>query len=161
MSDAQTGHEKTLTAILPALAGANLIYGLGMFETGVIMDYGQLVMDNEFAGMIKHMLQGIPVNDETLALDVIHEVGPFGEFMSHDHTLKHMHTAQTHPKLIDRKIREDWEIDGKLDIYQKSWEKARHILKTHRPEPLPEDVQNTIRSIVEESEEELKVSKII
>ncbi len=159
MSDAQTGHEKTLTAILPALAGANLIYGLGMFETGVIMDYGQLVMDNEFAGMIKHMLQGIPVNDETLALDVIHEVGPFKDFLSHEHTLKHMYTAQTHPKLIDRKIREDWEIDGKLDIYQKSWEEARHIVETHRPEPLPEDVQNTIRSIVKETEEELKVSK--
>jgi trimethylamine--corrinoid protein Co-methyltransferase len=130
-----------------------------MFETGVVMDYGQLVMDNEFAGIIKHMLQGIPVNDETLALDVIHEVGAFGDFLSHEHTLKHMYTSQTHPKIIDRKTREDWETEGKFDIYQKSWEKAQHILKTHTPEPLPEDVQNTIRSIVKESEEELKVSQ--
>ncbi len=141
------------------MAGANLVYGLGMFETGVTMDYGQLIMDNEFAGMIKHMLQGIPVNDETLALDVIYEVGQFGEFLSHEHTLKHMYTAQTHPRIIDRKTREAWETEGQLDIYQKSWEKARQILKTHQPEPLPEDVRKTIRSIVEESEEELKVSK--
>jgi trimethylamine--corrinoid protein Co-methyltransferase len=145
--------------MLPAMAGANLVYGLGMFETGVVMDYGQLVMDNEFAGLMKHMLQGIPVNDETLALDVIHEVGPFGEFMSHEHTLKHMYTAQTHPQLIDRKTRSDWETDGKQDIYEKSWEKARYILKTHQPEPLPEDVQKTIRAIVEESEEKLEVYK--
>ena len=130
-----------------------------MLETGVVMDYGQLVMDNEFAGMFKHMLQGIPVNDETLALDVIHEVGAFSEFLSHEHTLKHMHTAQTHPKLIDRKTRGDWETEGKLDIYEKSWEKARHILETHKPEPLSEDVRNTIRSIVKESEAELEVSK--
>ena len=135
------------------------MYGLGMFETGVIMDYGQLVIDNEFAGMIKHMLKGIPVNDETLALDVIHEVGAFGEFMSHDHTLKHMHAAQTHPKIIDRRTRGDWEADGAENMYDKSWEKARQILETHHPEPLPEDVQKTIQSIVKESEEELKISK--
>ncbi len=134
------------------------MYGLGMFETGVIMDYGQLVMDNEFAGLIKHMLQGIPVNDETLALDVIHEVGAFGEFMSHDHTLKHMHTAQTHPKLVDRRTRGDWEADGAENIYDKSWEKAQEILETHHPEPLPEDVVKTIQSIVKESEEELNIS---
>ena len=141
------------------MAGANLVYGLGMFETGVTMDYGQLIMDNEFAGLIKHMLQGIPVNDETLALDVIHEVGQFGEYLSHEHTLKHMYTAQTHPKIIDRRTREAWETEGKIDIYQKSWEKARHILKTHQPEPLSDDIRKTIRSIVEESEAELKVSK--
>ena len=45
MTDAQSGHEKTLTGLLPALAGANLIYGLGMLESGVTLDYGQLVMD--------------------------------------------------------------------------------------------------------------------
>ena len=61
------GHEKTLTALLPALAGANVIYGLGNTETGVTMDYGQMVMDNELAEMVKFTLQGIPVNDETLA----------------------------------------------------------------------------------------------
>ena len=54
MCDAQSGHEKTITGLLPALAGANLIYGLGMIESGMTFDYGQLVMDNEFAEMIKY-----------------------------------------------------------------------------------------------------------
>ncbi len=82
MGDAQSGHEKTLTALLPALAGANLIYGLGMLESGVTFDYGQLVMDDEFARMIKFAVGGIPVSDETLAVEDIAAVGSFGDFLS-------------------------------------------------------------------------------
>ena len=152
------GHEKTLTALLPALAGANVIYGLGNTETGVTMDYGQMVMDNEFAGLIKYTLRGIPVNDETLAVDVIHETGHFKDFLSHDHTMKHMRTAQTHPELIDRRMRDDWQAMGSKSIYERSWEKAFDILKTHKPKPLPDEVQKELRSIVEETEDEFGVN---
>ncbi len=129
-----------------------------MFESGVTMSYGQLVMDNEFAGMIKHVVQGIPINDETLAVDVIREVGSFGHFLSHDHTFKHMKSAQTHPEFIDRRIREEWEKSGGTDIYNRAWEKARYILENHKPEPLPSEVLATMRSIVKETEEEFRVS---
>jgi len=140
------------------LAGANLIYGLGMLEMGVTFDFGQLVMDNEFARMIKHAIQGIPVNDETLAVDVIKEVGPFKDFLSHKHTLRHMR-SQSQPVLIDRRRRSKWEQAGGTDIYQRATEKAREILETHKPEPLPDSVLSTLRSIVEETEDELGVSK--
>jgi trimethylamine--corrinoid protein Co-methyltransferase len=140
------------------LAGANLIYGLGMLEMGVTFDFGQLVMDNEFARMIKHAVQGIPVNDETLAVDVIKEVGPFKDFLSHKHTLRHMR-SQSQPVLIDRRRRSKWEQAGGTDIYQRATEKAREILETHKPEPLPDSVLSTLRSIVEETEDELGVSK--
>ena len=142
--------------MLPALAGANLIYGLGMIEMGMTFDYGQLVMDNEFARMIKHVVQGIAVNDETLAVDVIHEIGVGKNFLSHDHTFKHMR-SQSQPKLIDRRTREDWEAGGQSDLYQRALEEARYILENHKPEPLPENVLTTIRSIVAESEAELGV----
>ena len=131
----------------------------GNTETGITMDYGQTVMDNEFAGLIKFTLQGIPVNDETLAVDVIREIGPGRDFLSHAHTMKHMRTAQTNPKLIDRRIRADWEADGAKTIYERAWEKASEILHTHKPEPVSEDVQKKMRSIVEETEDELGVSK--
>ena len=144
--------------MLPALAGANLIYGLGMIEMGMTIDYGQLVMDNEFARMIKHVVQGITVNDKTLAVDVIHEIGVGKNFLSHDHTFKHMR-SQSQPKLIDRRTREDWEAGGRVDIYQRALEEARYILENHKPEPLPEDVLAAIRSIVEEAEAELGVRK--
>ena len=156
MVDAQSGHEKTITGLLPALAGANLIYGLGMIEMGMTIDYGQLVMDNEFARMIKQTVQGIPVNDETLAVDAIREIGVGKDFLSHASTYKHM-KSQSQPKLIDRNMREDWEAAGSPDIYQRALEEARYILENHKPDPLPDDVLATLRSIVEEAEEELGV----
>ena len=70
------------------MAGANLIYGLGMLESGVTFDYGQLLMDCEFARMIKFTIGGIPVNDETLMMEDIHEVGSQGDFLSLDATLQ-------------------------------------------------------------------------
>ncbi len=138
------------------MAGANLIYGLGMIEMGMTIDYGQLVLDNEFAKMIKFLLNGIPVNDETLAVDVIREVGIGKDFLSHDHTYNHMQ-SQSQPVLIDRNMREDWEASGSTDIHRRAVDKAKHILETHKPDPLPDDVLATLRSIVEEAEEELGV----
>jgi len=125
---------------------------------GMTIDYGQLVMDNEFARMIKYTVQGIPVNDETLAVDVINEVGIGKDFLSHDSTYKHMR-SQSNPELIDRKMRVDWVKEGSTDIYQRAMEKARFILENHKPDPLPEDVLSTIRSIVEEAEAELGDNK--
>ena len=159
MVDAQSGHEKTLTGLTAALAGANLIYGLGMIESGVTFDFGQLVMDDEFARMIKQVVGGIPVRDETLAVDVIGEVGPFSDFLSHDHTRAHMR-AQSQPTLIDRRVREDWAALGGSTIYERATERARHIIETHVPLPLPAGVAEALRTIVEEAERELGVQGV-
>ncbi len=146
-----------MTALLPALAGANLIYGLGMIESGMTFDFGQLVMDNEFARMIKFAVGGIPVSDETLAVDVIAEVGAFRDFLGHRHTLKHMR-EQSPAALIDRRVREEWEAAGATTLYDRASEKAREILETHRPEPLPEGVAAELRAIVADGERDLGVT---
>ncbi len=138
------------------MAGANLIYGLGMIEMGMTIDFGQLVMDNEFARMIKFVLNGIPVNDEMLAVDAIREIGIGKNFLGHISTLNHMN-SQSQPQLIDRRMRERWTAAGSTDIYQRAIEEARHILETHKPDPLPDDVLAAMRAIVEEAEEELGV----
>ena len=151
------GHEKTLTGLIPALAGANMIYGLGMVESGITFDFGQLVLDCEFARMIKHTVQGIPVNDDTIALDVIKEVGPAGEFLTHEHTFKTMRSQST-PELIDRKSREVWESAGATTAHQRAVEKVKYILENHTPLPLPKKVLVKIRSIVEETEAEMGIS---
>ena len=67
-----------------------MIYGLGMLEMGITFDFGQLVMDDDFAGMIKHVVRGIRVDDGTLAVDLIGQVGSAGDFLSHEHTYLHM-----------------------------------------------------------------------
>jgi trimethylamine--corrinoid protein Co-methyltransferase len=130
------------------LAGANLIYGAGMIESGVTFDYGQLVMDNEFARMIRHAVSGVPVDDELLGVDDIARVGPFGDFLSLDATLKFMR-GQSQPKLIDRRVREDWATAGGKDLHRRATEEARRILATHVPTPLPDEVLRKIHSIVE------------
>ena len=158
MVDAQSGHEKTITGILPALAGANVIYGSGMLEMGITFDLAQLVLDNEIAGMIKHAVHGIPVNDETLAVDVIKALGIGQDYLSHETTFNHM-KSQSQAYLIDRRMREDWEAGGGKDMYQRAHDKMTHILETHKPAPLPDNVLATIRSIVEEAEKELGVFK--
>ena len=154
MVDAQSGHEKTITSILPALAGANVIYGLGMLEMGITFDLAQLVLDHEIAGMVLHSLDGIVVNDETLSVDVIRELGIGKDYMSHESTYKHM-KSQSQAQIIDRRMREDWETAGSKDAYQRAHDRVIEMLETYEPAPLPANVLNTIQSIVEEAEKEL------
>jgi len=155
--DAQSGHEKTLTGLMPALAGANLIYGLGMIESGMTFDFGQLVMDDEFAGMIKQCVRGIRVDDEALAIDVIGDVGPFGDFLSHDHTMAHMRET-SQPLIIDRRVREDWNAGGASTVHDRALAKARTILETQVPAPLPDGVAAELADIIRGAERELGVA---
>lgn len=158
MTDAQVGHEKTLTGLIPALAGANMIYGLGMLESGITFDYGQLVLDSEFAHMIKHVVKGFDVDDDTLARQVIREIGPMGNFLTHPHTLKGMR-SQSQPEFIDRTMHEKWLASGARPIRDKALDRVRYILKNHEPEKLPDDVLARIRAIVLETEKEMGILK--
>ena len=138
---------------MTALAGANVIYGLGMIESGITFDYGQLVMDNEFAAMIKHAVNGIPVTDETLSVDIINEVGPFKDFLSHESTFNYMR-SQSQPVLIDRRVRSNWAAMGGTSMYEKAWEKAKELLANYEPQPLSEAICGELRSIVNETEKD-------
>jgi len=139
---------------MAALAGTNLIYGLGMIESGVTFDFAQLVIDDEMARMIKQVIGGIRVDDEHLAVDDIARVGSAGDFLSLGATMAHMR-EQSQPRLIDRRVREDWEERGSTDMYQRASACAREILETYVPEPLPDDVRQRVRTIVEDADREL------
>jgi Trimethylamine:corrinoid methyltransferase len=152
--DAQLGHEKTMTAMLPALTGSNVIYGMGMMELGMTMSYEQLLIDAEIVRMIRRILQGIPVNKETIALDVIQKVGPAGNYLAERHTLKHMRQELSTTTLINRRMRDHWEASGAKDMAAAARDKAHEILENYKPTPLPEDVAKRIHDIVEEGEQE-------
>ncbi len=126
-----------------------------MTESGVTFDHAQLVMDNEFIKMIRMVVMGIPVNDETLMVDDIVKVGAFGDYLSLDSTLKLMRSL-SQPKLLDRRVREEWEVE-KTDLYTRSQREARRILETHKPEPLPDDVRAQLRTIVAQADKEAGV----
>jgi len=158
MVDYQSGHEKTITGILPALSGCNVIYGLGMLEMGITFDLAQLVLDNEVAGMIKRTVNGIEVNDETLSIDTIKEVGPFKDYLAHETTFKHMRLTTT-PKLLNRQMRFRWEENGSKDAYERAGEEVRRILETYEPPKLSDAVLKKVRGIVEAAEKERGVKE--
>ncbi len=144
--------------LLAALAGANMIYGLGMIDLGMTLDFAQLVVDNEIAKMVRKVIGGIPVTDETLAVDVIRKVGAGGHFLMEDHTMKHMRTAQSQSKLFDRTARQSWAARGSKDLATRAVEETRHILEHHKPTPLPPGVGNKLREIIADAEKEWGVS---
>jgi Trimethylamine:corrinoid methyltransferase len=155
----QAGHEKTLTALLPILAGANMIYGPGMLESGLTMSLGQVVADADFVRMFKTVLAGIPVNEETLALDVIHSVGIKGQYLGEEHTFRLFKQLQSVPKIMDRNDRSTWTSNGSKDMATRADEEARRILETYKPQILNEDKLAKIHQIVMDAEKELVVKE--
>ena len=147
--DAQAGHEKTITFLLPALAGCNLIYGMGMLELGMTLSFAQLVIDDEIAAMVKRVVRGISVSEETLAAGLITEVGPGNTFLGQKHTRTHQKAEQSRVKLFDRRMRGAWEKRGAKDLAQAGAERARELLQTHEPMPLSPEVAAELRRIVE------------
>lgn len=142
--------------MLPALTGSNMIYGMGMLEMGMTMSYGQLLIDAEIVRMIRRIMQGIAVNQSTLALDVITAVGPGGTYLGQKHTMQYMRKESSQAKLIDRKMYDNWARSGRKDMAERANEEALRILDQHKPIPLPEAAAKEIRSIIEEAEYEIK-----
>jgi len=157
--DAQAGHEKTLTGMCAAMAGTNLIYGAGMLDSGLIFSYAQLVIDNDIFKMIRKVMQGMQVDDENLAVDIIKSVGPGGDFLMQEHTMKYMRTLPSVPKLIDRNNRENWLAAGGKGLAERAAEQAADILKNHKPLSLSNADKTALRDIVEESDEEMQAMK--
>lgn len=150
--DVQIGHEKTLTGLMPVLAGTDLIYGLGMIDMGMAISYEQFLMDAEFVRMFRRTEKEVMVDEEALALSVIEAVGPAGNYLSQRHTLSHMRDEISTTTLIDRQMREKWEKDGAKDMPQRARELAKEILAEHQVQPLSEAVQKKLRELIDREE---------
>ncbi len=139
--------------MLPALAGANLIYGLGLIELGMTIDLPQLLIDADIAAMTLYTLRGIPVSDLHLSVEAIDQVGPFKDFLTHRSTFDYRR-SQSQPMLIDRKNRDTWIKNGSRDMSDRAMEKAKWILANHTPTPLPDSAKEALRNIVRRVEKE-------
>jgi trimethylamine--corrinoid protein Co-methyltransferase len=105
-------------------------------------------------GNVLRLLRGTEVSDETLAVDVIKEVGPEGNFLGHKHTLKHIREELHIPTLFDRNPEAAWAKAGSKPLHKVAREKAQKILKEHHPQPLPEDTRIRLTEIVKQAEKE-------
>ncbi len=132
-----------------------MIYGAGMLELGNTFSFEQFVIDDEIARMTRKVLEGINTDDESLGVEVINEVGPTGNFLMQEHTVKHMKKTQSQPKLLDRRMRQDWENDGKKTLTEVASEKAQEILNNYNPKPLSSDVKDELSSIIKKAKKEL------
>ena len=151
--DSQAALE-SMQSLLLSLGGINVVTGMGVLNGILLYSLDKLVVDNEIAKMIKEVMRGIEINDETMAVDLIKKLGPRGEYLSAEHTLRHM-KEQTFLKLIDRGTLQEWETDGCKDMTQRVHEEVLLLLENHTPEPLPQNVMDTLNSIVKRGEEEL------
>jgi len=138
--------------LLSALAGANLIYGAGMLEAGMTFSFGQLVIDNEIAAMVKRIVNGVSLDDELMGVDLIKKVGIGNNFLTQRHTLKHLETEQVQATIIDRRMRGAWEKRGSKSLIQSANQKAAELLKTHEPKALSEDLIKELKRIVKSAE---------
>ncbi|NOY09900.1 MAG: trimethylamine methyltransferase [Spirochaetes bacterium] len=145
--DIQAGFEKGISLVIDALAGANYIHhAAGLVENMSTIIPEQFVIDNEMIGMTLRILRGIEVNDDTIAIDVINKVGPGGNYLAEEHTLKYMRSEFFYPsKVIDRELREKWEKNSNTDIRCRARQITMEILENHKPEPLGKKIDQQIR----------------
>lgn len=147
--DGQAAIEATFSCLFSSLSGANLVHDIGYMESGKTGSLEMIVMVDEIIGYTKRIMRGIRVNDETLAVEVINDIGPGGNFLTHQHTLKHFKDEIWEPTLADRQIYNKWVDDGSKTMSDRIRDKVRHILHNHVSQPLPEKAERKIKKIME------------
>jgi trimethylamine--corrinoid protein Co-methyltransferase len=153
--DWQAAFDNVFAGFMPVLTGADLLQGAGMLYGSRIFSYEQLLLDCEIYRAIRAVANGIPVNEETLASNVIKEVGVGGNFIAHRHTRQHI-TDLWQPRFVDRRPYSAWEVDRRGP---EEWanEKARWILENHQPAPFAPELAAELSRIIASTERELGV----
>jgi trimethylamine--corrinoid protein Co-methyltransferase len=142
----QAGIENSLSTFMACIAMSDMLLGVGFLHGSRIWSFAEMMMDCEIFSIIHKTMQGIIVNDETLALDTIAAVGPGGNFLSQKHTLKNMRNLFL-PQFMDRRPFSEWET-RKDDARDWALDKARKTLDTHRPDPLDEKISSEMAKII-------------
>lgn len=151
--DQQAAIESAISVMVAALSGANLIHDVGYLESGLLGSFDMLVMSNEVIGMAKRILRGITVTPETLAVEVIEQVGPGGHYLAQPHTRQHFRSELWFPTLMDRQMRRAWEASGSQTMAGRVRAKVKEILERHEPLPIPAEVEARLREIVAQADE--------
>ena len=147
--DLQAGAEYGFTLLNAALDGANLIHDCGYLGQGFVASPEMIIFADETIGMVKRYIRGFEIDSEHLALDVIKQVGPGGNFLQEKHTLDFFRKEHWQPGIFNRKNLPNWIKAGKKKTDDKLLEKAREILETHQSEPLAAEIKNELDRIWE------------
>ncbi len=148
--DEQAATEATFSIMAALLAGNNLTHDIGYAESGKTMSPEMIVLCDEIISMLRHFMAGITMDKESLALDVIHEVGPGHDFLMSEHTLKN-YRRMWRPNLFSRLDGEQWAKKGSKRTGEHLREKTVSIIESHKPEPLDDSVVAEIEYILKNS----------
>jgi trimethylamine--corrinoid protein Co-methyltransferase len=146
--DQQSGFEVTLSLMTALLHGANIVHDVGFMDAGMQGSLQVIAISNEILGFLRAATAGVTVNNDSLALDVIDELGPTGSYLGHEHTLRH-YKEPFYSKLIDKNQFSVWEKRGATTMEQRAAKMVDTFLDKHQPQPLSEEIQKAIHHIVE------------
>ena len=150
--DQQAAIEAAVSVTIAALSGANLIHDVGYLESGLLGSYDMLVMADEVIGMAQRLLGGVSVTPETLAVEVIEQVGPGGHYLTQEHTRSNYREETWFPGLMDRQMRGSWEATGAKTMADRVRAKVVDILEHHEPLLLQDETEAALEKIVTEAE---------
>jgi trimethylamine---corrinoid protein Co-methyltransferase len=144
--DWQAAVDNSFSSFMAALTGSDMLLGCGLLHGSRILSYAQMVMDCEIYAIVRKMMAGIVVNEETLALDTIRSVKPGGQFLTQAHTRAHMRELWR-PRLFDRRSYDAWEADPAGPA---AWaaQRARELLKSHQPAILEPGLAAELKQII-------------
>lgn len=147
----QLGRDSVYTSLLTPLAGADIVVGLGLLKASRVMVPEQIILDDEIYHTNRIIAEGIEIDSDTLALDVISKVGPRGNFLSQKHTRKHMREIWI-PELTHPRPRMDG--SSQEDVIARARAKFDQILSEHQPEPLEDEKQKELTDILDAASKE-------
>jgi trimethylamine--corrinoid protein Co-methyltransferase len=145
--DEQAAVESAFSCLMNGLAGLNMVHDVGYMEMGMSGSVEMVVLSNEVIGMVRRVLAGIDVSEETIALDLVRKIGPGGNFLAEEHTVRHFREEIWPLSLMDRNGRDSWEADGALSLSQRVNRRSRELLKAHVPAEIGEDAKREISEI--------------
>jgi trimethylamine--corrinoid protein Co-methyltransferase len=145
--DAQAAAEAALTLFADAVGGANLIHDVGYLDCAMTGSLELVLFCDEIIGWLRRYLRKLDISEETLALDLIHEVGPDGHFLETEHTLRHVREDWL-PTVSDRFAYHRWAAEGATTLQQRANQAVREVIGNHRAAPLPRDVVKRINAVI-------------
>jgi len=145
--DEQASLESLLSVMMAKLSGANLIHDVGYMEGGLTCSFEMIVLTDELIALTDNLMKGIEINDDTLMLDEIHNVGPGGHFLSTEQTMNRFKDFW-YPSLIDRSIRPTWLDEGATTLGQRLNSRVKEILAEHEVKPLESEKKRQVQEIL-------------
>ena len=144
--DWQAAVDNTLSSFMAVSTLSDMLLGAGLLNGSRIFAYEELLLDCEIWSILHKMFQGIPVNEDSLALDTIRKVGPNGTFLTQKHTLHNMRQLWM-PQFMDRRPYSTW-AEKQDGASQWARLKAQHILNTYHPDPLTAEIKSEFKRII-------------